>query len=163
MTRSVRMLLLGGLLAHAPDALAQAAGPPDVRAMQKASFDLTASYLRTWSMPQAATAPYVERVYADRVSFYGRTLDRNGLLDEKKRFVRRWPVRRYAVRPGTVRVFCDGAARSCRLLSVLDWQAASPARRAAARGSSSFEQRIDFSAARPAVVHESGRVLPNRG
>ena len=155
MRRLVKVLFATACAAYAPASLAQ----PPVPAMSKASSDLTASYLRTWSTPQAASPAYVASVYAPRIRFYGRVLDRNGLVDEKRRFARRWPVRRYATRPGTLRVACDGRARLCRVSSVLDWQAQNPARRAASRGSSSFEQRFDFSAARPAVVHEGGRVL----
>lgn len=128
-------------------------------ALRRVSADLTTSYLETWSTPQAASPAYVARVYAPRIRFYGRDLDRTGLVDEKRRFVRRWPMRRYALRPGTVRVTCDERSRICRVASVLDWRAESPARRAVSRGSSSFEQRVDLSADRPAVVYESGRVL----
>ena len=127
--------------------------------MTKASSDLTVSYLRTWSRAEAASPTYVARIYAPRVRFYGRVLDRNGLVTEKRRFVRRWPVRQYTLRPGTLRVTCEERYRQCRVASVLDWRAENPARRRRSRGSSSFEQRLDFSADQPAVVHESGRVL----
>jgi hypothetical protein len=158
----VRLLLASTLVAYASAGLAQSVDAQSVTAMRRASSDLTASYLQAWSTPRAASPDYVTRVYAPRIRFYGRVLDRNGLVGEKRRFVRRWPVRQYAVRPGTVQVACDQRSRLCRVSSVLDWRAESPARRAVARGSSSFEQRFDFSTDRPAVVHEGGRVLPSR-
>jgi hypothetical protein len=128
-------------------------------AMRKASSDLTTSYLQVWSTAQAASPAYVARIYAPRIRFYGRMVDRNGLVQEKRRFVRRWPVRHYALRPGTVRVTCDERSRLCLVASIFDWRAENPARRRTSRGSSSLEQRLDFSADQPAVVHESGRVL----
>jgi hypothetical protein len=149
------MLLAATCVAYAPASLAQ----PSMIVMTKASSDLTTSYLQVWSTPQAASPTYVTRIYAPRIHFYGRTVDRSGLVREKRRFVRRWPVRHYAVRPGTVRVTCDQRSNSCLVASILDWRAENPARRRTSRGSSSFEQRLDFSADQPAVVHESGRVL----
>lgn len=160
MERLVILLLAATTVAYAPASLAQSVDRGTVTAMRRASSDLTVSYLQTWATPQAASPAYVARVYAPRIRFYGSLLDRNGLVNEKRRFVRRWPVRQYAMRPGTVRVTCDQRSRMCRVASILDWRAESPARRAASQGSSSFEQRFDFSADRPAVVHESGRVLP---
>ena len=46
-----------------------------------------------------------------RVSFYGRILDPASLVREKAQFARRWPVRRYSLRPNTVRVRWDEQAR----------------------------------------------------
>jgi hypothetical protein len=158
MLRSVRVLLAVAA-AYAPASLAQSADRPAATAMKKASSDLTTSYLQAWSGSQAASPAYVARVYAPRIRFYGRTLDRKDLVKEKQRFVRRWPVRAYALRPGTLRVSCEPSSGLCRVASVLDWRAENPARRATSRGSSSFEQRVRFSADQPAVVHESGRVL----
>jgi hypothetical protein len=159
MGRLVRVLLAVATSAYASAGLAQPIDYGTHTAMRRAAADLTASYLQTWSTAQAASSAYVGRVYAPRIRFYGRLLDRNSLVSEKRRFVQRWPVRKYAVRPGTLQVTCDGPSRACLVVTVLDWRAESPARRAASRGSSSFEQRIDFSADQPAVVHESGRVL----
>ena len=151
----VKVLLTAACVVYAPASLAQS----PMIAMTKASSDLTASYLQTWSRAEAASPDYVARIYAPRIRFYGRTVDRTGLVNEKQRFVRRWPVREYALRPGTVRVTCNQRSRSCLVASVLDWRAENPARRRTSRGSSSFEQRLDFSADQPVVVHESGRVL----
>jgi hypothetical protein len=152
----VNVLLAAACVVYAPASLAQS----PLIAMRKASSDLTTSYLQAWSAPQAASPAYVARVYAPRVSFYGRTFDRGGLVREKRRFVRRWPVRQYALRPGSARVTCNQRSKSCLVASTLDWRTENPARRLTSRGSSSFEQRLDFSADRPAIVHESGRVLP---
>jgi hypothetical protein len=91
----VRLLLAAACVAYAPASLAQS----PMIAMRKASFDLTTSYLQVWSTAQAASPAYVARIYAPRIRFYGRMVDRNGLVQEKRRFVRRWPVRHYALRP----------------------------------------------------------------
>jgi hypothetical protein len=96
MRRSVRVLLMVAV-AYAPESLAQSADRQAATAMEKASSNLTTSYLQTWSRAQAASPAYVARIYAPRIHFYGRMLDRKALVNEKQRFVRRWPVREYAL------------------------------------------------------------------
>jgi hypothetical protein len=71
----VNVLLAAACVVYAPASLAQS----PLIAMRKASSDLTTSYLQAWSAPQAASPAYVARVYAPRVSFYGRTFDRVAL------------------------------------------------------------------------------------
>jgi hypothetical protein len=143
--------------------LAQAVVPGDnIAAMRELSADLATSYLRIWSSGNDAALADVEEVYAPRVRFYGRMLDRRGLVQEKMRFTRRWPIRRYAHRPGTMRVTCDPGRRACLVKSVIDWEAASPARRAASRGSSVFELGVGFTGPQPVVLYEGGEVVGRR-
>jgi len=75
--------------------------------MQQRSADLARSYLQTWSSNARAALDQVPQLYAPRVRFYGRVLDRDRLMREKAAFLRRWPIRRYAHRPGTMQVSCD--------------------------------------------------------
>ena len=131
--------------------------------MQQRSADLARSYLQTWSSNGRAALGQVPQLYAPRVRFYGRVLDRNKLLREKAVFFQRWPVRHYTHRPGTVRVSCDAGTRQCWVRSVIDWRAESRARRVVSRGASRFEQGIDLSGSRPVVFLESGAVLSHAG
>lgn len=126
------------------------------------SADITRDYLHTWSTDARAALADVRRLYAERVSFYGRTVTQQQLIAEKARFIRRWPVRHYAVRPGTMQVSCDAKTRRCLVRSVIDWRAESSTRRASSRGSSTFEQGLDFAALRPIIFRESGAVIPQR-
>jgi hypothetical protein len=126
------------------------------------SADLTRTYLHTWSTDAEAAIADVRRLYASRVNFYGRYLTREGLLREKVKFIRRWPIRHYSVRPGTMRVACEAQRQRCVVRSIIDWRAESSARRALSRGSSTFEQGVDFAASRPLVFRESGGVIQQR-
>ena len=139
-----------------------AQGGRDSADLQQRSAELSRSYLRTWSARGNAALAHVPQLYAPKIRFYGRLVDRRTLLREKQAFVRRWPLRNYAHRPGTIRVACDGPAARCTVRSVIDWTAASPARRALSQGSSRFEQGIAFSDSRPAVVSEGGAVISQR-
>jgi hypothetical protein len=139
-------------------ALAQSK-PPDVAAMRDLSADLANSYLRIWSSSDAAALEDVHEVYASRVNFYGRVLDRRGITAEKMRFVKRWPIRRYSLRPGTTRVDCNETRRACFVRTLIDWEAASPTRQAVSRGVSEFKLGIGFAGPRPLVIYEGGKVI----
>ena len=67
----------------------------------------------------AAALANVTTTYASQVRFFGRSLNHDQLRAEKRRFLERWPVRRYALRPGTVRAASVG--RLCRVQALLDW------------------------------------------
>jgi hypothetical protein len=131
----------------------------DLATMRDLSADLANSYLRIWSSSDAGALADVHEVYAPRVNFYGRMMDKRTITAEKMRFVRRWPVRRYSLRPGTTRVNCDPSGRGCVVKTLIDWEAAAPRRGAMSRGVSEFELGVGFSGAQPLVVYEGGRVV----
>ena len=120
--------------------------------------ELSHGYLRQWSFRGRDALQTVNQAYAPRVLFYGRVLAREQLYQQKLRFIRRWPVRRYVLRPDTVRVSCPTSA-SCRVSGIMDWRVERKAR--VARGSSTFVQGFVLSPS-PQIVSESGRVLARR-
>lgn len=126
------------------------------------SADLTRAYLHTWSTNSRAALADVPRIYAPRVNFYGRVVTHDALRREKAQFVRRWPIRHYSLRPGTMRVACETESRRCMVRSIIDWRAANSARKVSSRGSSTFEQGVDLTASRPLIFRESGAVIPQR-
>ena len=122
----------------------------------------TQSYLQAWSTNTRAALADVRNVYAPLVNFYGRVLDHDALVREKAQFARRWPIRRYSIRPNTMRVECDEQSRRCLVRAVIDWRAENPRRRAISSGSATFVQTYAVLASRPMVVRETGSVLPRR-
>jgi hypothetical protein len=149
------------LLSAAPAALAQSAPARENTAalMRQWAEDTAYAYLEAWSSSGRAAANDVRDIYGPRVSFYGRFVDRSGLYAEKRRFARRWPVRRYEHRPGTMTVSCTVQNQACLVRSIIDWRAAAPARGAVSRGSSRFELGIGFAGPKPVVLFERGRVI----
>jgi hypothetical protein len=131
----------------------------DLATMRDLSADLANSYLRIWSSSDEGALADVHEVYASRVNFYGRVLDKRAITAEKMRFVRRWPIRRYSLRPGTTRVDCDYNGRTCVVRTLINWEAAAPARRAVSRGVSEFKLGVGFSGQQPLVISEGGRVI----
>jgi hypothetical protein len=56
--------------------------------------------------------------------YFGKVTSRPALLEDKRRFVERWPQRSYTVRPGTFIAQCDGDSRRCTVSGITDWAAA---------------------------------------
>jgi hypothetical protein len=158
MPRATIVCALAALCLTGTASLAQAQ-QADVATMRDLSADLANSYLRIWSSSDEAALQDVHEVYAPRVNFYGRMLDKRGITAEKMRFVRRWPIRRYSLRPGTTHVNCDPGRRSCVVKTLIDWTAAAPQRRQVSRGVSAFELGIGFAGGQPLVISEGGRVV----
>jgi hypothetical protein len=140
----------------------QGAAAQESGSMEKRAEALAHRYLEGWSSGNAQALADVQALYGPRVNFYGRSIDRRNLFEQKRRFGRRWPVRRYEHRPGTVELSCDAARQACLVKSIIDWRAASPARRAVSRGSSTFELGIAFAGPKPVVLFERGEVISSK-
>ena len=69
-------------------------------------------YLAGWSSDGTLAVQEVPYVYGPTIQFHGRTYTQSQLMAEKRRAVAQWPVRRYAMRPGTVQVICTRPSRS---------------------------------------------------
>src|SRR3982750_2194763 len=78
--------------ATAPVSWAQSGEVHSAAMMQQRSAALAHSYLQTWSSNARAALEQVPKLYAPRVRFYGRVLDRNRLMREKATFLQRWPA-----------------------------------------------------------------------
>ena len=158
---TIRMSVLAAAVATWP-ALVSAEARLDLGTMRSTSTEIATEYLATWSASNQAALAQVAHLYAPKVSFFGRRLDRQALRREKAHFIQRWPVRSYTHRPGTMGVTCDPERRRCLVRSIMDWHAEGR-RSLVSRGSARFVQGIDFSAGRPSVFLESGSVLVRHG
>jgi hypothetical protein len=136
-----------------------AAEEADMARMHRRAEALAQRYLVGWSSGNAQALADVQRLYGPRVNFYGKLIDQRSLFAQKRGFGRRWPIRRYTHRPGTMSVACEAATQACLVKSIIDWQAASPARGAVSRGSSTFELGLGFAGPKPVVLFERGNVL----
>lgn len=128
-----------------------------------AATRLTDSYLDTVSGPGDSMVAAAPRFYAERVRFHGRTLSLAALMAEKRRFVRRWPERRYAAQGGATHTACNAASATCIVRTTFDFRADNPARGARSQGVSELTLTISFAGPRPVIVAESSRVLRRYG
>ena len=84
---------------------------------------------RTWSTNDGMS--FLTNNYADSVVYYGSPRSKADVLMEKQQFAIRWPVRIYAIRPGTAHASCFD---TCSVFAVVDWYTYSPARKKSSSG-----------------------------
>ncbi|MCJ2034127.1 hypothetical protein [Methylobacterium sp. J-068] len=128
-----------------------------------AATRLTDNYLDSVSSSGDAMVAAAPRFYAERVQFHGRTLSLAALMAEKRRFVRRWPERRYEVQGGATRTACNAPTATCIVRTTFDFRADNAARGARSQGVSELTLTISFAGPRPVIVAESSRVLRRYG
>jgi hypothetical protein len=130
--------------------------------MEERSANIAERYLAVWSSRGDLSIEGVPYIYGPRVRFYGRSLDWNGLQNEKRRAVRQWPVRAYNHRPGSMRVICNAGTRRCAARSIIDYRVSNPATGKRASGAASFDLGISFAGPKPVILYESGGPLRRR-
>src|SRR5262245_17350101 len=129
-----------------------AAGALEVRA---ASF--ISARISSWSSANVSDLPSYVGAYADQVSYYGSVKSREAVLQDKRRFLERWPERRYELRPNSITAQCK--ADVCRVNGLLDWRARSVVRGASASGMAQFEYDVMVSDGEFRILSESSSVL----
>jgi hypothetical protein len=81
------------------------------------------------------------------------------LLEEKRRFVQRWPERRYRPRPETMGVACGPGGETCTVRSVFDFTAVHPVRGRRSQGVATLELVVSFRGEeRPVITAENSLV-----
>lgn len=149
-------------VAPAPtDPAAEAA--PDARFTEwaPAAQRLVEAYLDTVSGSNAEMVAAAPRFYAERVSFYGRSVTLSALIADKRRFARRWPDRRYE--PQGMRTACHAATATCVVRTSVVFSAANASRGLRSQGVSELALTISFAGGRPVIVGETGQVVRRGG
>jgi hypothetical protein len=125
-----------------------------------AARQLMMDYLDFWSAPNALALEAMPRFYAQHVDFHGRRMSAEALFAEKRRFVRRWPVRSYTARIETLRATCAPGAQTCSVKVLFDFAALSPERGRRSQGAADLELQLSFAGERPDNPrrNESGRL-----
>lgn len=127
----------------------------DVLDGRAASF--ISARIASWSSASTADLPSFVSAYADQVLYYGSLKSREAVLQDKRRFLERWPERRYELRPGSITAQCK--VDVCRVNGLLDWRARSTARAASASGMAQFEYEVMVSDGAFRIISESSSVV----
>lgn len=127
--------------------------PPEGIATQ-----LAIEYLDYWSAPNPVALDATPSFYAPRVEFHGRMMSARALLEQKRRFVQRWPVRSYTHRPETLQTTCHPADEICTVRTAFDFVAVSPERGRRSEGTGNLELEISVAGDVPVIVSETSRV-----
>ncbi len=73
------------------------------------------NYLALWSSNGNFNATVVDRFYAPRVVYYGKSFARSQVLADKRAYANAWPVRKYREVPGTFTAQCNGDRSVCKV------------------------------------------------
>ena len=124
---------------------------------------LVIDYLNYWSAPNALNLETLPDFYASRVLFHGHVMSTRSLMDEKRRFMQRWPSRNYVPRMRTMRATCHPITRVCLVRTEFDFTAANPAQGARSHGRAALELGVSIAGDRPRIVFETSRVIQRAG
>jgi hypothetical protein len=119
-------------------------------------------YLQVWSSDGTTSVASVPRLYEPTVAFYYQTYTHRELMAEKRRAIQRWPVRRYAHRPGTMRIACDLRQQRCMARSIIDFRVENTRQGTAKQGSAKFDLGITFAGQEPRIFYEGGSLNSRR-
>jgi len=126
---------------------------------EESARNLAISYLDTWSAANRQAIQATPAFYGSTVVFHGRPVSLQNLLNEKRRFMERWPERRYQYRPETMTVMCQPGNTFCHVRAVYDFDASNAARGKHSRGTGVHDLVVSFAADRAVIISESSRVL----
>jgi hypothetical protein len=121
--------------------------------------NLAQNYLSVWSASNYQTIRATPDFYGSEVRFHGRLMSIAALLAEKRRFVQRWPNRRYRYEPGAMGVKCNAAGTSCIVRSTFAFDASNAKLGRRSRGVGAHELVVNFAGNRPVIASENSRVL----
>ncbi len=115
------------------------------------------AYYADWSR-SGTDIEGLAQYYGNTVSFYGLPEPREKIMDEKRKFSARWPIRQYTIQPNTLFVQCTD---SCSVTGVVQWNVSSIERNAHSVGTANFVLKIvlNGSAAGGIILSENGAVL----
>jgi hypothetical protein len=130
--------------------------------LERETAVIATRYLQVWSSDGAASVASVPRLYQRTVTFYGRRYTHHQLMAEKRRAIRRWPIRHYAHHPGTMRIDCDLPDRKCMSRSIIDFRVEHPRWGTVKQGSARFALGINFAGPSPRIFYEGGSVNARR-
>ena len=122
---------------------------------EDASKTFVQTYMERWSAANAEALAFMNSAFLDKAVYFNRTLDHAALMQAKRRFAERWPVRRFVVRTDALSASCD-QRHLCTVWGLVDWLCRSPERQAEATGTSVFAFQVQDA---QVVLDEDGFVI----
>ena len=140
----------------APQAAIQESGSVGAN-LELRTKEFVASLFAAWSSNDLKVAS-LDALYADQVDYYGKTAHRPSIVADKRKFMERWPQRRYTVRETSTVAHCNDK-QICTLIGSIDWASFNPTTLAGARGIADIQYGISWSGDEPKIVLETSKVL----
>ncbi len=131
--------------------------PDAAPSLEAGAFNFVVGYNATWSLPNRDSVQNVINMYASEVDFYGTTVSRSAIAEDKLKFADRWPERRYRVLGDTVSVSCE--RQYCFVRGDVDWEARNSVRNSSASGRAYFEMKLVSEGNTFKIISEQGHVV----
>jgi hypothetical protein len=154
---SIAEVVVGRPQQRAKRSVAGKSRAPSFEGLDERAASFIAARISSWSSASAADLPAFVDAYADRVLYYGSLKSRELVLQDKRRFLERWPERRYEPRLSSITAQCK--ADMCWVSGLVDWRARSAARAASASGMAHFEYELIVSDGAFRILSESSSVV----
>ena len=147
-----------GLVGDRSSATARAEPLPNVNQdIEAQAMEVVEAYNRIWSMPNRSALVSIENFYGAEVLFYGNYWTRGQVMNEKRQFAQRWPIRNYAVEVPGRTVLCSPV--SCEVDVVVRWEASSSERQARSNGRATFSLVLELEEGALKITSENGQVI----
>lgn len=125
---------------------------------ERRASDFVRSLVAKWSRPGAELLPFLERVYAGKVLYYGKSTPRHVVLLSKHRIADRWTERAYIIHRGSLSASCVETGETCRVKAVVSWRYYNAKTTSRSRGVASFEYSVALDPETPQIVAETSFV-----
>jgi hypothetical protein len=96
----------------------------------------------------------LEALYAPRVLYAGKLVQRSDVLGQQHLAAVRWPARRFVLRPGAVQTDCNVVVGTCLVEANVDWVLQGPGEPTRS-GRSHYTLSLDFSRGQPLIVTQT--------
>lgn len=157
---SARAACQGKVASVAPAAISPP--PGNAAALDTRARAFVEDYMRRTEGDTEQVLTFVRNSFGAEIRYYGKVVPNAQVVEEKRRYLTRWPQRRYLLKPETMRVQCDEARSTCQMSGELDYDVRDPRAARTSSGAASYELRVVFTQGGPKVVEESGRTLARR-
>jgi hypothetical protein len=99
----------------------------------------------------------ISNVYTKNVTYYGRVTPRQDVLEDKRKFMVKWPDRSYRIRPGSLTVTCALTRDTCKATGIVDFTVSSDARTII--GNAEFKYGMEIHGGGAFIASEDSKVL----
>lgn len=116
-------------------------------------------YYQTAEQSPEQAIPWMLAHYKPVVDFFGKSQSLNQIIQQKRSYLTRWPIRSYRLLADTVAYQCNKMNMTCQATGTLEFDAQSPERRAFSHGKAAFSLSVDFSGNTPQIASENSQVI----
>jgi len=134
------------------------AKPSYARNLETDGLEFIQRHLQTESEPLAEAISRADGEYAETVFYYGKPKSKAEVMSEFAAFISRWPVRAYALQPGSGRISCNDVNQTCDFDGIINWNVESFERNKRSSGTSTWSVRIQKGNSIFLVISRNGTV-----